>query len=148
MRPGKMKRAPLAEELVQARTVYADSFRHVKKFMRSIQSGPVDIAASEPYVEGIISSLSRNADALISLSKLKTYDEYTYVHSVNVTIFAVAFARYLGFDDSKLHLVGMAGLFHDIGKELIPVSANPDGSVGSWRIAPEQVWTLRNTFTF
>ena len=113
-------RAPLAEELVQARTVYADSFRHVKKFMRSIQSGPVDIAASEPYVESIISSLSRNADALISLSKLKTYDEYTYVHSVNVTIFAVAFARYLGFDDSKLHLVGMAGLFHDIGKELIP----------------------------
>ncbi len=113
-------RTPLAEELVQARTVYAESFRHVKKFMRSVHSGPVDIAASEPYVEGIISSLRRNADALISLSKLKTYDEYTYVHCVNVTIFSVAFARYLGFDESKLHLVGMASLFHDIGKELIP----------------------------
>jgi hypothetical protein len=35
-----------------------------------------------------------------------------------------------------------------VGKELIPVSANPDGTVGTWRIAPEQVWTLRNTFTF
>jgi hypothetical protein len=35
-----------------------------------------------------------------------------------------------------------------VGQELIPVSANPDGTVGTWRIAPEQVWTLRNTFTF
>jgi len=35
-----------------------------------------------------------------------------------------------------------------VGKELIPVYANPDGTVGTWRIAPEQVWTLRNTFTF
>jgi hypothetical protein len=35
-----------------------------------------------------------------------------------------------------------------VGKELIPVSANPDGTVGTWRIAPEQVWTLRNTFSF
>jgi catecholate siderophore receptor len=35
-----------------------------------------------------------------------------------------------------------------VGKELIPVSAQPDGSIAGWRIAPEQRWTLRNTFTF
>ena len=35
-----------------------------------------------------------------------------------------------------------------VGKELIPVSAQPDGSIAGWRIAPEQRWTLRNTFSF
>jgi hypothetical protein len=35
-----------------------------------------------------------------------------------------------------------------VGNELIPVSAQPDGSIAGWRIAPSQSWTLRNTFTF
>lgn len=110
----------LDEELQQARVVYADSFEHVKSFMQDAQGGAVDVAASQPYVESIVNSLSRNVDALISLSKLKSSDEYTYTHSVNVTIFAVAYAHYLGLSEDKLHLVGMAGLFHDFGKAFTP----------------------------
>lgn len=110
----------LDEELEQARLVYADSFNHVKSFMQAAQGGALDMAASQPYVESIVNSLNRNLDALISLSKLKSSDEYTYTHSVNVTIFAVAYAHYLGLSEEKLHLVGMAGLFHDFGKAFIP----------------------------
>lgn len=113
-------RAPLAEELAQARVVYDASYTYVKNFMRAARSGPVDLAASEPHVEAIINSLNRNVNALISLSKLKNFDEYTYAHSVNVTIFAVAFARFLGVSEDKLYLAGMAGLLHDYGKALIP----------------------------
>ena len=35
-----------------------------------------------------------------------------------------------------------------VGNELIPVSAQPDGSIAGWRIAPSQYWSLRSTFTF
>jgi hypothetical protein len=35
-----------------------------------------------------------------------------------------------------------------VGNELIPVSAQPDGTPNSWRIRESQAWSLRNTFTF
>ncbi|CAK7040065.1 MAG: Cyclic di-GMP phosphodiesterase [Desulfovibrio sp.] len=110
----------LDEEIPKAAAIYADSFDHVRSLMQAAQGGAVDVAASQPYVESIVNSLNRNVDALVSLSKLKSSDEYTYTHSVNVTIFAVAYAHHLGLPEEKLHLVGMAGLFHDFGKAFIP----------------------------
>ena len=116
-------KAPLVsldEEFPKATAIYTDSFAHVRSIMQAAQGGAIDVAASQPYVESIVSSLNRNVDALVSLSKLKSSDEYTYTHSVNVTIFAVAYAHHLGLPEEKLRLVGMAGLFHDFGKAFIP----------------------------
>lgn len=110
----------MGEEMPRARTTYAETFEHVKDLMQDAQGGAVDLAASQPYIEAIIKSLSRNGDALLSLTKLRRCDKYAYTHSVNVAIFSVAFAHYLGLPENKLHLVGLAGLFHDFGKIFIP----------------------------
>ena len=48
--------------------------------MQAAQGGAIDVAASQPYVESIVNSLNRNVDALVSLSKLKSSDEYTFTH--------------------------------------------------------------------
>ncbi|HSJ97481.1 MAG TPA: HD domain-containing phosphohydrolase, partial [Myxococcota bacterium] len=54
--------------------------------------------------------------ALLGLALLKSYDDYTYAHSVNVSIFSLAFARHLGVEGRALERVGVAGLLHDLGK--------------------------------
>jgi len=54
--------------------------------------------------------------ALLGLALLKNYDDYTYTHSVNVAIFALAFGRFQGLDGEDLQRVGLAGLLHDLGK--------------------------------
>lgn len=54
--------------------------------------------------------------ALLGLALLKSYDDYTYAHSVNVAIFSLAFARHLGVEGRALERVGVAGLLHDLGK--------------------------------
>lgn len=110
----------LGEEMPRARTTYAETFEHVKDLMQDARGGAVDLAASQPYIEAIIKSLGRNGDALLSLTKLRRCDKYAYTHSVNVAIFSVAYAHYLGLPENKLHLVGLAGLFHDFGKIFIP----------------------------
>ena len=92
----------------------------LKNFLESARGGALDLTFARPLVGDIIKSLSRNVDALVTLSLLKKTDEYTYAHSVNVTIFAVAFANFLGMPDDRLHNVGLAGLLHDYGKALIP----------------------------
>lgn len=72
-------------------------------------------------VAEISGSVLRNPSALISLARLKTVDEYTYMHSVAVCALMVALARQLGLDSEQVRQAGLAGLVHDIGKMMMPM---------------------------
>ncbi len=74
------------------------------------------MARNAILVQEITNSVLRNPDALISVARLKTADNYTYMHSVAVSALMVALAKQLGFDEAKIHQAAMAGLLHDIGK--------------------------------
>jgi hypothetical protein len=63
----------------------------------------------------------RNPGALISLARLKTADDYTFMHSVAVCALMIALARQLGLDEQQTRDAGMAGLLHDLGKAMIPL---------------------------
>ena len=111
----------LAEELPVAEQAYSDCVAHVRSFLQKAQSDKkVHLGSAEPLVQTIIKSLNRNVDALTSLAKVKRYDTYTFEHCVNVSIYATAFGRFLGLDEQKLLLLGLAGIFHDTGKMLVP----------------------------
>jgi len=69
-----------------------------------------------PLVEEIASSVMRNPGALIGLARLKTADDYTYMHSVAVCALMIALSRQLGLSDEEVREAGLAGLLHDIGK--------------------------------
>lgn len=68
----------------------------------------------------ISESVLRHPHALISLSRLKTSDEYTYMHSVAVCALMIALARTLNMPEAQVLDAGIAGLMHDVGKMLIP----------------------------
>jgi putative nucleotidyltransferase with HDIG domain len=63
----------------------------------------------------------RNPSALITLARLKTRDDYTYMHSVAVCAMMVALGRQLGLDEAEQRIAGEAGLLHDVGKMLMPL---------------------------
>ena len=81
----------------------------------------VDAAGAGQLVQDISDSVARNASALISLARLKTADDYTYMHSVAVCAMMIALARQLGLDEHQVRAAGEAGLLHDMGKALLPV---------------------------
>jgi len=81
----------------------------------------VDPQQCLPLVEQISASLARNGSALLGLARLKTKDEYTYMHSVAVCALMVALARQLGLPEDQVQEAGMAGLLHDIGKMAMPL---------------------------
>lgn len=72
-------------------------------------------------VDDITSSVFRHPGALVSLARLKTKDDYTYMHSVAVCAMMVALGRQLGLDEDACRDVGLAGLLHDTGKALMPL---------------------------
>lgn len=67
-------------------------------------------------VEEITHSVARNPSALISVARLKTADNYTYMHSVAVSALMVALARKMGLEEAEVQRAGVAGLLHDMGK--------------------------------
>lgn len=76
---------------------------------------------AQKAVNSIIDSLMEDKEALLCLSQLKSRDEYTVFHSLNVLILSVAFAKQLGLGVDDLQLIGLGGLLHDIGKMKIPL---------------------------
>jgi putative nucleotidyltransferase with HDIG domain len=78
--------------------------------------------------------------ALLGLANIKNYDEYTFNHSVNVAIYAIALGQRVGIPKKHLSHLGMAGLFHDIGKTRIPKEIiNKSG-----KLSPEEWAVVRS----
>lgn len=115
-------RVPTAAEFSRAAKIVARSRQAVTSMFEEARLGmAVDAAGARRVVEEISDSVSRNAGALISLARLKTADDYTYMHSVAVCALMVALARQLGLDEEQTRSAGIAGLLHDLGKAVIPI---------------------------
>ncbi len=115
--------ATMSSELKMAAAVCVRSKKAVVSMFNEARMGrAVDSASAQSLVEEISDSVTRNPGALISLARLKTADDYTYMHSVAVCALMVALAKQLKLDDEQTRLAGMAGLLHDLGKAAIPLS--------------------------
>ena len=112
---------PLHQEMASAREVYSETIQFAREFLQKARSGQtVDFKESIPLVNGIIESTVRNPSALASLTVLRSRDEYTFAHCINVSMLSVVFGQHRGFSREELTILGAGALFHDIGKAQIP----------------------------
>ncbi len=113
---------PIAEELARAVHVCAQAKGAVTSMFREARMGnAVDAQGVSAVVQEITDSLARNDRALISLARIKTADDYTYMHSVAVCAMMAALARQLDLPEQDVRAAGIAGLLHDMGKALLPL---------------------------
>jgi putative nucleotidyltransferase with HDIG domain len=116
------RQVPIAKEMEQAARICAKSKEAVASMFQEVRMGKaIDAAEANNLVDEISSSVSRNPGALISLARLKTADDYTYMHSVAVCALMVSVAKQLGLDEQETREAGLAGLLHDIGKAVMPM---------------------------
>jgi len=99
---------------IKSRDAVADMFNDAR-MGKAIESETVDALVGEIY-----SSVVRNSHALITIARLKSADEYTYMHSVAVCALMISLARELKLPEEMIREAGAAGLLHDIGKLAIP----------------------------
>ena len=113
---------PASEEFARAAKICAQSKLAVTSMFQEARMGKaVDTANAQKLVEEINDSVSRNPGALISLARLKTADDYTYMHSVAVCALMIALSKQLGLSEQETRRAGIAGLLHDLGKALMPM---------------------------
>ena len=71
-------------------------------------------------VAQISDSVTKDPSIILNVARLKTKDEYTFLHSVSVCALMINLARKLGLDEVVVQDLGMAGMLHDLGKMTIP----------------------------
>lgn len=114
-------KAAFDQEVKRAAKICAKSKEAVVSMFQEARMGKaIETEQAQVLVEEISSSIMRNPGALISLARLKTADDYTYMHSVAVCALMIALARQLGLDQQATREAGLAGLLHDLGKALMP----------------------------
>jgi HD-GYP domain-containing protein (c-di-GMP phosphodiesterase class II) len=120
--PRQIAPVSAALEIERAAQICLQSKRAVVSMFEEARMGnTVDVGGAKQLVEEISDSVARNPGALISLARLKTVDDYTYMHSVAVCAMMVSLARQLGLDEAQTRSAGLAGLMHDMGKAVMPM---------------------------
>ncbi|MBC7672782.1 MAG: HD domain-containing protein, partial [Polaromonas sp.] len=127
-----------------AKKTYAQSVAVTRDLMTSVRLGrSPNIKKIKRVVQGIVDQILNEETSLIGLTTIRDYDEYTFTHSVNVCIFSVALGKRLGFGKVQLYDLGMAALFHDIGKSRVPSEIiNKTGGLtdDEWRLIAAHPW--------
>lgn len=119
---GLKKEISVEEEINTARSILSEAGRTVQDLMQRVRFGKrVAVEAVESITEKIIDSVFRNKDALIILSRMKSKDEYTFMHSVSVATLTAAFSLALDLERDKIVPIATGALLHDIGKARIPL---------------------------
>ena len=114
-------KATVEEELVIAKEVHRKCEDLIRNITHDIHRGhALDSNSITEGVADLVASVMRNQDAMLLLTKLKRKDSYSFGHSIDVSIYMVAFGRCLRFPEAQLNILGVGGLLLDVGKILLP----------------------------
>lgn len=111
-----------AADVATIRRLYSDAVNVASTLWDTTQGeGQPDPDTAHELIDHLAQAVAQNRTALVALTALKDYDNYTFTHMVNVSILTMAQARALSLEGTLLREFGLAALMHDIGKVRTPV---------------------------
>jgi putative nucleotidyltransferase with HDIG domain len=123
-----------------SKEVYFESISLVKDVVESVKHQKLlNVRKAKRLMQNAVNALVQDESTLLGLANIKNYDEAIFNHSVNVSIYAIAIGQRIGVPKRYLSHLGMAALFHDIGKTKIPKEIlNKTG-----KLLPEELAMMR-----
>ncbi|RBW49142.1 HD-GYP domain-containing protein [Marinobacter sp. F3R11] len=120
-KPGIAPRVPLPEEMVTALRIHTEAQELVGNFMTSAKLGAaIDVAPIHKLADELQNSVTRNANALGCLGRIREKDNYLLEHSVNLSVLMSIFGQYRKLSKDVMHQTVVGALLHDLGKILTP----------------------------
>ena len=92
------------------------------QFIYNNPESPEIDKATNYIADSLMDSINQNNAIAIDISALKTSDEYTFKHSVDVATISMIVAKQQGMNSNQIREIGVAGLLHDIGKTKVPTN--------------------------
>ncbi len=105
-----------------AKTRYANAAAAVGKLVQdSREKGTIGFKQARRAIQSIVDLMMNDEASLLGLTTLRCHDQYTHNHSVNVSLLSMALGNRAGYPKVELADLGLAALFHDLGKANIPM---------------------------
>jgi len=122
----------------QCKTAYGKAAGAVGTLTQSVRDGgTLNFKQAKRAIQNIIDLMMQDESTLLGLTTLRCHDQYTHNHSVNVSLLSLALANRAGYPKVELADLGLAALFHDMGKSSIPLEVlNKPGEF------TEDEWTM------
>jgi HD-GYP domain-containing protein (c-di-GMP phosphodiesterase class II) len=113
---------PKAQRKMNAKNGYARVAGSVGALTQSSrEGGTASFKQAKRAIQNIIDLMVDDEAAVLGLTTLRCHDQYTHNHSVNVSLLSIALANRVGYPKVELADLGLAALFHDMGKSTIPM---------------------------
>jgi len=111
----------VASDMAAIRRLYAGAVGAAESIWHAAETeGKPDLPVALQAIEGLADAVTQNRTAVVALTAMRNYDNYTFTHMVNVAILTMGQARALGIEGRLLREFGLSALMHDIGKVRTP----------------------------
>jgi HD-GYP domain-containing protein (c-di-GMP phosphodiesterase class II) len=127
----KPQESETSDSVKKAKMSYASSLEALKEVINKVSNDQsAGIRKTVRTVQKMVDLVIEKQPILLKLSTLRSHDDYTYTHSVNVAILAMCLGLHIGLSKNTLETLGICGLFHDLGKADIPLKIlNKEGEL-------------------
>ena len=122
IRPASVEKTDDDDFARKPRKVYDRALRVMEDIFHDVRLGKIPSSeGAMQAVKGMVEVTLSDPHALFALSLIKDYDNYTFTHSVNVSVIALAVGRACGLSEEELRIIGLGGMLHDLGKLKVDV---------------------------
>ncbi|MDH4153468.1 MAG: HD-GYP domain-containing protein [Nitrospira sp.] len=127
-----------ARQKAKSKVAYGKAANEVGHLTQSARAGgTLNFKQAKRAIQNIVDLMMQDEATVLGLTTLRCHDQYTHNHSVNVSLLSLALANRAGFPKIELADLGLAALFHDMGKASIPLEVlNKPGEF------TEDEWTM------
>jgi HD-GYP domain-containing protein (c-di-GMP phosphodiesterase class II) len=127
----EMKAITTGEKVVISKKTQVVAFKAVSNMIHNVRSGHgVDAKQTKEVSEKLVEEVLQAPDAIMNLMDIKSFDDYTFTHNINVATLSLLIGVAIGLDKKELNDLGTGALLHDVGKLKIPLSIlNKDGKL-------------------
>ncbi|MCE5190807.1 MAG: HD-GYP domain-containing protein [Actinomycetia bacterium] len=134
----EIREAEARQNKLGARKEYDSGVTLMRDVETQVKLGKVfEVAPLQSLVSNLLDTLFKDPAAVLGLTAIKSHDDYTLNHSINVCILALSLGASLGLDAESLKSLGLSALLYDLGKVRIPEDIlNKEGPLSSdeWQI--------------
>lgn len=134
----EVRAAEERENKARGREIYDQGVSLMRDVETQAKLGKVfEVDALQQMVSGLLDTLFKDPAAILGLAAIKTHDDYTLNHSLNVCILSLALGASIGLDKDTLRSLGLSALLYDLGKVRVPEDIlNKEGPLTSdeWQI--------------
>ncbi|MFY4727494.1 HD-GYP domain-containing protein [Nitrospira sp. BLG_2] len=111
-----------ARHKARSKAAYGKAVDAVGNLTQSSRDGKtLNFKQAKRAIQNIVDLMMQDEPIMLGLTTLRCHDQYTHNHSVNVSLLSIALANRIGYPKPELADLGLAALFHDMGKSTIPL---------------------------